>query len=847
MAAASYRVFKFGGSSLGAVARIVRVTELVAQELPRGGPLAVVVSAMGDTTDWLIEAAKAAASGDYDAANAVADRIIGLALANTRGALEELERQGRLASEADPTDAELLQSVEELLAPLRQILYGVSLLRECTLQSLDLLMSFGERTSATVLAALLTRVGIAAVYVDAREWVVTNDRFGEGVVDFDASREKLKLLRRTWDDRLSVHTGFLGRTPDGRTTTLGRNGSDYSATLLARAVDASEVNIWTDVSGVMTADPGIVTDAYPLERLSYMTAVELAYFGTKMFHPKTMIPLIESGIPMRIRNTMRPGDKGTRIDALGNTDPNQPISVTSLEKMALLEVEWRKLNQRAQVGERVLQALDGAGIPVWMASQSAHGQAVAIVIPALELEKARTAIASNLVLELERREVDPVRSYAPVTLLSLVCGAMGQSPNVAGRFFQALGGVGVNVKAIAQGANSRSISCVIDAADTISAVRTVHSAFNFSHQRVSLCVLGRGVVGSQLLAQIAAQREILTRDHGIAPIVVGLVTSKRTWLDPKGIELTGWSERLDATPCAPMVTETAGGPDFEAVLSALAKLPAPMLVDCTAANGMEAVYARAFELGIHVVGANKKPLTIPMAGLSRLRTRHRQWRYETTVGASLPVIDTLKNLVRTGDSVRLIEGSLSGTLGYLSNEVSTGVPLSVAVRDAKERGYTEPDPRDDLNGMDVARKALILARELGLSVELSDVIVEPLVPASMFTDESVPSFLSRLESIDAAFADRVAALGREGKVLRYLCRVDPGDSDRPVRITVGPVEVPLRHPAATLRGSEAMVAFTTERYQAYPLIVRGAGAGGAVTAAGVLADVLAVAQTLRGR
>lgn len=836
-----YRVSKFGGSSVGAPHRIQRVTELVAHELgldakgqrrgPDRGPMAVVVSAMGDTTDWLIEAAQVAATGDHAAADAVATRIIDTAVANTTGAMALLE-----ASAGLKPVPELIPLVHEILAPLRQILYGVSLLRECTAQTMDLVMSFGERTSANVLAQLLTARGIPAVFVDARDWVVTNDRFGEGVVDFEASREKLKQLRKGWEGRLPVHTGFLGRTPDGRTTTLGRNGSDYTATLLARALDASEVNIWTDVSGVMTADPNIVPDAYPLERLSYMTAVELATFGTKMFHSKTMIPLIESGIPMRIRNTMRPDDKGTRIDAIGDTDPNQPISVTSLEKMALLEVEWRKLNQRPQVGERVLHAVEKAGVPVWMASQSAHGQAVAIVIPNAQLAQARAAIDAELELELERREVEPPRAFPGVTLLSLVCGAMGQFPNVAARFFQALGAVGVNVRAIAQGANSRSISCVIDQADTRTAVRTVHTSFNFAHQDVSLLVLGRGVVGSQLLAQVRAQADVLRTDHGIAPRVVGLATRSKALFAGGGLKLDTVLERFDAE---------AEDCDLDALLDAVARLPLPILVDCTAADGMESVYTRAFARGIHVVAANKKPLTIPTGALADLMTkaRHRQWRYETTVGASLPVIETLKNLVRTGDHVRLIEGSLSGTLGYLTNEVMAGVPLSKAVRVAKERGYTEPDPRDDLNGMDVARKALILARELGLQVELSDITVEPFVAASLFAAPSVDAFLTALEGQDAAFGATIAGLAAEKRVLRYLCRIDPTTR----ALTVGPVAVPADHPAAGLRGSEAFVAFTTSRYADYPLIVRGSGAGGAVTAAGVLADILAVAQTLRGR
>jgi aspartokinase/homoserine dehydrogenase 1 len=839
-----YRVFKFGGSSVGAPDRILRVTELVESEQRKDeAPIAVVVSAMGDTTDWLIEAAELAAGGDGPGADRVADRITDLSTSNANAALADIAKTHTIES---PPDMDAL--VGGVLLRLREVLHGISLLRQCTLQTMDLVLSFGERTSASVLAALLTARGVPATFVDARDWTVTDDCFGTASVDFEASRANIKALRPKWDGVIPVNTGFLGRTIDGRTTTLGRNGSDYTATLFARAIDAAEVCIWTDVSGVMTADPGIVRDAYPLVRLSYMESVELAYFGTRMFHPRTMIPLIESGIPMRIRNTMRPDDPGTTIDALGGQDSDNPTSVTSLENMALVDIEWRRLSQRAQVGERVLRALDAAEIPVWMATQSAHGQTVAVVIPADMVDQARDAINAELALEMARRELDPLRVLSPVTLLTLVCETMGQSPNVAGRFFHTLGGVGVNIRAIAQGESSRSISCVIDAADTQTAVRTAHTAFNFAHQEVNLAILGKGVVGSQLLAQIAGQRTILREEHGIELKVVALASSKTTVFDEHGIDPNAWAEALENGESHP------DGPNLPDLLDKVCRLAVPILVDCTAAGGLESAYRAAFERGVHVAAANKKPLTIPWADRQALlglaASRHRLYKYETTVGASLPVVDTLKNLVRTGDHVQLIEGCLSGTLGYLTNEVMSGVPLSVAVRTAKELGYTEPRPQEDLSGMDVARKALILARELGLSLDIEQVQVEPLVPDRLLDDAyDVPTFMGMLEDYDAEFSGQIAALKAEGRSLRYLCRIDPQalKTGSGPALTVGPMGVDADHPATGLRGSEGFVAFTTARYQDYPLIVRGAGAGGAVTAAGVLADILSIAQTLRGR
>jgi aspartokinase/homoserine dehydrogenase 1 len=482
-----------------------------------------------------------------------------------------------------------------------------------------------------------------------------------------------------------------------------------------------------------------------------------------------------------------------------------------------------------------------------MITQSAHGQSLAVVVPASEAERAEEALRTELKLELERGEVEPPRVRRPVTLVTLVAEAMGHAPNVAGRFFGALGAAGINVHAVAQGASARSISCVVDGADTAGAVRLTHAAFNLAHQQVSLLVLGKGTVGSQLLAQVYAQQKWLADQHGIALRVVGVVDSRRALFDERGLAQEGLLERLAREPSS---TETPSS--LRPLLERLRVLPVPVLVDCTAADGMETHYLDAFARGIHVVAANKKPLALPWTQRQRLlseaRRNHRAYHYETTVGASLPVIDTLMALVRTGDTVRKVEGALSGTLGFLSDALMRGQPLSAAVREAQARGYTEPHPREDLSGTDVRRKALILARELGLELDLDDVEVEPFVPARLLAEDSPEAFLSALEELDLEMEIRMQVLRYEGKVLRYLARVDPDarTHGRPI-IQVGPVAVDREHPAAQLKGAEALVAFTTDRHREYPLLVRGAGAGGAVTASGLLADVLRLAQALRGR
>lgn len=821
------RVLKFGGASLADPARIGRAVELIERERSLA-PVVVVVSAMAKTTDDLLAAAAAAAAGDE------------ATVAARTQALAEATRAH--AADAWPRAADTIAALE---AELHDLLVGVRLLREHSPASLDLILSFGERISAEVVAARLAHAGVPSQAVDARDLVHTDDRFGDALVDWGQTAPAIQAALHD-TAFVPVVTGFLGRAPDGRTTTLGRNGSDYTATLLARALAADEVQIWRGLAGVYTADPALVREAWPLANMSFGEALELATFGARMFHPRTMIPLIESGIPLRLRDMGAPDEPGTRVDASGADDVDRATSVTSLEQQALLDVQVRQLNQATQLGERVHAALADAGVTTWMATQSAMGQALSAVVPAAEAEVARTAIEAALAPELARGDVLPVGVQTPVTLLTLVCEAMGRTPNVAGRLFATLGELGVNVLAIGQSASSRSVSCVIPAAETPGAVRAVHAAFNLSFQHVSLLVVGAGTVGSELLTQIREQAHALTERQGLMPVVAGITTRHRRLWAPDGVALATWRDDLAAAP------QTEGPALDTDLLDRLAKLPSPVLVDVTASDGMEAVYAEAFARGIHVVAANKKPLALPQDArddlLAAARRHHRGYRYETTVGASLPVIETLQDLVQTGDRVRRIEGSLSGTLGYLALALSEGVPLHEAVRTAKDLGFTEPFPGDDLSGLDAARKALILARELGLRLDLDDVALTPLVPSALLAPTDLDTFFDRLAGHAPAMAAEVDALAAQGQVLRYLVTIDPSAAERGEAIlSVGPVGVTPDHPAARLQGSAAFVAFHTDRYAAHPLVVQGAGAGGAVTAAGVLADVLRLFARLRGQ
>lgn len=832
------RILKFGGSSLGQVGPLGQVLDIVARERELGR-IAVVVSALGDTTDWLLDAAQAAASGAPEAAEAVVDRIGALATAAVGAALAARGKTWHALDEVVATE----------LLPLRILLQGIAAVGECSPRVRDRVLAFGEPLAASVVAGALRAVGVAAERVDARTWLVTDDQHGNASVDLEATRARVDALGGAWfagetaERTVTVHTGFIGATSEEVTTTLGRNGSDYTAALLAAVTKARELAIWTDVSGIMTADPGLVAEAYPVEALSYREVLELAGLGLRILHPRTVVPLRAAGITLRIRNTMRPDDPGTVIDEEGSADERRPTCIVTLDDMAIIDVEGTLRSGAARIAPRVLLALADASIPVHFAVPAAQGNGIAFVVHRADEHRAVSVVDGELARERDLGMLGASRVVSPVSVVTLVAEAMGRTVNVAGRFFGAVGASGISVMAASQGATSRAISCVVAAADTARAAQVVHEAFNLAASRVSVLLLGKGTVGGALLAQVASQRGVLGARHDVDLRLAGVSDSKGAWFDEEGIDPTALRDELRVAGEESTTTR---------LLDRLRRLPIPVLVDCTAADGMERLYEAALARGIHVVTANKKALALPTLARDALfaaaRHAHRDFRYETTVGASLPVIDTLQNLVRTGDRVQLIEGSLSGTLGFLSNEVTRGVRLSVAVRSARERGYTEPHPRDDLSGVDAARKALILARELGFAIDLSDVVVEPFLPARLFVHDDVEAFLAAVATHDDAFEEQLARLRGDGLVLRYLATVTaPRAADGAVTVRVGPLAVPADHPAARLKGTEALVAFRTERYSETPLVIQGAGAGGSITASGVLADILAIARARRGR
>jgi aspartokinase/homoserine dehydrogenase 1 len=822
------RVLKFGGSTVGRAASLSRALEIIAREAAKA-PLAVVVSAFGDTTDELLAAYEEALRGDATAVSARIEKIAMIALEAAAGALAVRGVRG--------TGLTTLLGTE--LAQLQKTLEPIARTREDCPKRRDQVLAHGELLSAAFVAYVLSQTGLPAVRVDARGWLSTDERFGDASALEAETKANVATSLDEWFGEgrpITVHTGFIGRTARGETTTLGRNGSDYTAALLASTVGAAELTVFTDVPGVMTADPAIVAEAYTVPRLTYHEALELAGLGLRMLHPRTVLPLANADIPMTIVDTMHAEAAGTRVDGVGDANERRPTCIASLEGMTLLDVEVKRESGAHNVAALALGALAATNIDVWLTALAAHGQGVALVVRAEVAARAQAAINEALGAIAATRTVDGV------AIVTLVAEAMGRTPNVAGRFFAAIGASGICVRASSQGASSRAISCVVDQADLHAAVRAVHAVMNLAPERMHLLVLGKGTVGSQVLAQLEATRDARLANHDVDLRLVGLADRRTVVFDER--TLTPSHAR------AALSTSTAPA-ELLPLLDRLAHLPSAVLVDCTAADGMAELYAAALARGIHVVTANKKPLSAPMKERTALfdaaRKAHRTLRYETTVGASLPVVETLRNLVRTGDRVFRIEGSLSGTLGYLACELSKGVKLSAAVREAHARGYTEPHPREDLAGTDVARKALILARELGLSLDLADITVVPFVPERLLVHDDLPSFFAALEAYDEAFAAQLREQQRAGRALRYLATIDckQGAGER-AAVTVGPTFIAADHPAASLRGAGAQLTFTTERYAEHPLVVQGSGAGGAITAAGVLADILALSHVRRG-
>ena len=828
-------IHKFGGASLFDAAAVRHAATLIAAQ--KGGRL-VVASAMAGVTDALLQGATRAALGDGDALCATATALRTRHLEAARVLVKDKVR--RRALEA---------AVVELTDELELLARGLAVLRELTPRTSDYIVARGERLSARLLASTLAELGVKSEFVDATEVVRTDDTYGGAAPDFDGTEQAARdrLAARITRGVVPVVPGFIGRSASGHVATLGRGGSDLTATLLARALKATSITLWKDVAGFLTADPRIVSDAQVIPQLTPREAAELAYYGAKVLHPRALIPLGDRNIPIRIRPFADPDFPGTEISRRRTLREYPVKAISSVSGLALLTVTGNGMLGVPGIAARTFAALHRERVSVSLISQASSEHSICFSVPESSADAARRALLAAFAEEIAHRDIDGVEVHAGVSTLAVVGMGMSGTPGIAARVFDALATGGINVVAIAQGSSELNISVVVDSRDTTAAVRRIHGAFQLNrigggrlvrHDQVDVVLLGFGQIGRALARMLPRAKQ-----DGVTLRIVGAIDRSGFVFDAAGFSTRRLTQLVNHKASGQGLA-TADGARSSSASEAVREiarhaLSHPILVDVTADDTLPALKL-ALSSGMDLVMANKRPLGGPLADAKSLldlaATQGRRMLHETTVGAGLPIIDTFHKLVESGDRVLKIEGCTSGTLGFLLDEVSKGKKFSEALKRAMQLGFTEPDARDDLSGMDVARKALILARLIGYQGELKDIAVESLVPDAL-RSVSRDDFVARIPEMDALWETRARQARDKGQVWRYVARISRQ------RVTVSLQAVPLSSPFAALKGTDNQVVFTTMRYRENPLVITGPGAGPQVTAAGVVNDVLKLATT----
>ncbi|HKU73242.1 MAG TPA: bifunctional aspartate kinase/homoserine dehydrogenase I [Pyrinomonadaceae bacterium] len=815
-------VHKFGGTSVADAERYRAAAEIV---LPHASDerVAVVVSAMSGVTNGLIQAVELAASRDES-------YLTKLQELQTR----HLQTIDKLSLTTAQTAA-LRETIVSDFKAIEEVLRGVWITRIPSERIMEFVAGHGELWSAQMLHAYLEANGHSSTWLDARTVLIVEPDSNNVAIDWKLSQANVDVWQTDHGDTdFVVITGYVAATHDGSATTLKRNGSDLSASIFAALLGAGSVTIWTDVDGVFSADPRRVPDAIVIPELSYQEAAELAYFGAKVIHPNTMAPAIAKNITVWIKNSFKPEAPGTRISA--SSLPDLPIKgFAAVEDMALINVEGTGMIGVPGVAHKLFGALRAVGVSIVMISQASSEHSICFAVPLAQAELAKKTIEQTFYAELQRGEIQTVDLRESCCILAMVGEGMIERLGMAGQFFSALGKAGVNVRAIAQGSSERNISAVIEQHEATKALRALHSAFYLSSQTLSIGVIGAGLIGGTFLDQLTARIHELRTERGIDLRVRGIMNSQRMILHEGQFDLDGWRDEL---------SESSSEPDIEQFINHVQAdhLPHAVIIDATASADMPKHYESWVSRGINIITPNKQSNSGPLAAYRSLReaTRKHQryFLYETNVGAGLPIIHTLRGLIETGDQIIKIEGVLSGTLSYILNSFDGSRTFSEIVGEAHGLGLTEPDPRLDLSGVDVARKLIILAREMGLQVEMEAVEVESMVPEDL-RSASLEEYLNTLDKHDHAIADRLDSARASGHVLRYVGVINNDGS-----MSAGLQTYPLDHPFASLKGSDNIVSFQTVRYNTQPMIVRGPGAGPEVTAAGVFADLLRLASFL---
>lgn len=808
------KVLKFGGTSVGTIESLRNVKSIVESA---DEPVIVVVSALGGLTDKLISTAKLAVGGgdaympDYEAIVARHHAII----------------EGMVAQEKW---SELNVIVDALLEELGNIYKGVSLIKDLSQRTIDIIVSYGERLSSTIISQIIKD----AKLFDSRYFIKTLEQFGKHVLDNEATQ---KLVHATFDDcdfRVAIVPGFISTDINGDITNLGRGGSDYTAAILAAALNARCLEIWTDVDGFMTADPRVIQDTYVIDHLSFIEAMELCNFGAKVIYPPTIYPVFHKNIPIYIKNTFNPSAPGTCIsDQAQNSESKDIKGISSINDTCLITVSGLCMVGVIGVNARIFNALARQGVSVFLVSQASSENTTSFAVKNSDADRAVKALETEFIAELQTGELNPMQIERNLATVAVVGENMRHSSGIAGKLFNTLGRNGINVIACAQGASETNISFVIELKDQKKALNVIHDSFFLSDTQVlNLFIVGIGNIGCHLLQQLAHQHAKLLQQRALEIKVVGIANSTHAYFDKEGIDIDNYRDLLlrygEVSSPETILERVVGMNIFNSVF-----------VDCTSSKAISDLYLDLLKNNINVVTASKIANSGPYDCYQQLKRMARRkdvrYLYETNVGAGLPIIGTINNLITSGDSILKIEAVVSGTLNYIFSRMSDDVLFSDAVREAMKAGYSEPDPRIDLSGKDVLRKLVILSREAGYAVEQSDVVVEPLLPENLFEGD-IDHFFSCISPVDAMLDKRRREAEAQGCRLRYVATLDGG------QLSMGLKEVDSSHPFYNLEGSNNVVLITTERYKEYPMVIKGYGAGASVTAAGVFADIFSIAN-----
>ncbi len=813
------KVLKFGGSSVGGPEAIRQVVEII-RRTSATDECAVVLSAMQGTTDALIAAGRSAERGDDGYIETISD-ISERHLA----AIKDL-----FGEDANPP---VIDFVESTIKELGDLCEGVRLIRELSPKTLDRILSFGEIVSTRIVSALLAEDGLENEWVDSRLLIRTDSNHGSASVNFAETNERISSHLEESPSRVHIFPGFVASDAAGYTTTLGRGGSDYTAAIIAAAVDADVLEIWTDVSGMMTADPRFVRNVRQISHITYREAMELSHFGAKVIYPPTIQPVMAKGIPILIKNTFEPGHHGTLIEAESTSKTEMIRGITSIDKITILNLEGSGMVGIPGFSKRLFDALSRAAINVILITQSSSEHSICVAIEEKHAEMAKLAVDLEFENEINLGRIDPLKVESGFSILALVGDNMKEHTGVSGKMFTTLGHNGINIHAIAQGSSERNISAVISSNDVRKAVNTLHEEFfSDGNKQINLYIAGVGTVGGKLIGQILSQHQHLLDDMRLNLRVVGIANSTRALLAEEGLDLSDYNDKLSVAD--EMDIETFTGAIIER------NLRNSIFVDITANADVVRTYPKLLAKAVSVIACNKIAASSDHDNYSRLKALAREYGsnffFETNVGAGLPVIHTLGDLLSSGDHVNRIEAVLSGTLNFVFNNYDGSRPFADVVRQAQTEGYTEPDPRLDLNGTDVARKILILAREAGERMEMDDITNTAFLPESCLVG-SVDDFYVEMERHEPHFRTLLEDAAAQGLKLKYIASFDNG------KASVGLQSIGSDHNFANLSGKDNAVLFYTNRYADQPLVIKGAGAGADVTAAGVFADIIRAARS----